>query len=102
MSLRQVLTLCLTGFVLAAPDVRADEAILGLENAVQGESNIFKTSTLEQAGANYELRPTILFRRRGDEKVTYQLLYEPSFDAYFNQTELNGVDHFFRKLFHFR
>jgi hypothetical protein len=104
MSFRRTLILTLAGLVLAplgslAPvDARADEVVLGLENAIQADSNLFKTSTALVADANYELSPSILLRRREDEKLTYRLFYRPSYDWYFDNTEVNGIDHFFRAI----
>lgn len=81
---------------LAVGAARADDVVLGLDNALQVDSNLFKTSTDEVLDGIYEISPSILLRRRGDEKLVYALLYQPSYDVYFQNSEVNGADHFFR------
>jgi hypothetical protein len=90
------LTLLLASLSLSAAELRADEIVLGLDNAFQADSNLFKTSTDEVRDGNYEISPSILFRRRGESKLVYKLLYQPSYDVYFVNENVNGVDHFFR------
>lgn len=96
MGIRRTLLLFVAGLALAAPDVRADEIVLGLDNTIQGESNLFKTSVDEVPDGNYEVSPNILLRRRGGDVFNYDVYYEPSFDVYFKNQQVNGFDQFFR------
>jgi hypothetical protein len=96
MTMRTSLLLLLAGLALAAPPVRADEIVLGLENAMQGESNLFKTSIDEVADGAYELSPSILFRRRGDSRLIYEVFYQPTYNVYFKNEGVNGWDQFLR------
>ena len=41
--MRRILLLMATSLALASPAAEADEVVLGLDNAIQGESNLFKT-----------------------------------------------------------
>lgn len=81
--------------LLAAPSARADSLILGLEQRVNIESNLFKSPEDPESDGSYELRPTLRLLR-DDPRLRYDLYYRPSFDFYFQNSELDNESHLFR------
>jgi len=96
MGIRRNLLLLVACLAIAPPEARADEVVLGLDNAVKGQSNLFKTSVGEVPDGSYEIAPSILFQRRGGSAFNYDVLYEPSYDVYFVNQGVNGFDQFLR------
>lgn len=80
---------------LPAVPGRADTLTLGLEQRTRVESNLFKTPDEEERDGSYELQPSARFLRRGP-LFQYDLFYQPSFDFYFENGELDNASHLFR------
>ncbi len=82
------------GLALVSP-ASADEFYVILDQTIQGQSNLFRTEENPVADGSYEIRPRLRFERT-DSAFQYQAEYSPSYDAYFDTSEVNGFDQFGR------
>ncbi len=92
--LRRALPLC-CWLLLASSPADAEEIRLTVDQAIIAQSNVFKTSPEEVVDASYELTPELQILREND-KLSYDLRYTPSFEAYFTTDQVSGVDNFLR------
>lgn len=86
------LWLLLLGVGLAGP-AAAVELVLGATGEAAWDSNVFATDRDEES--DFSLRPgpdVFLRRRQGD--LTFDLAYRARYQAYLQNDELNGFDHF--------
>lgn len=84
--------------LLAAASAGADQLVFGVDHSIRSQSNLFKIPDDDDptSDLSYEIRPSINLHRRGYEKLSYELLYEPSYDLYVENRDLNDLDHLFR------
>ena len=85
----------LFSMVLCRPS-EAGEVIIGLENRIAGDSNVFRSieggsRRIERDGI-WEVTPSIQVRETQRE-LNYSLDYRPVFEAYFTQPGIDGWDH---------
>jgi hypothetical protein len=88
-------------FLLAAAPTRADQLIMGVEQSITAQSNIFRLPENRIADGTYELTPVIRLRRP-ESKFSYDIRYAPSFEVFFKTNGINGFDHLFRSDFGYR
>jgi hypothetical protein len=82
-------------FAGVASPGHAEEVVLGLEQAVTGQSNLFRSTVGSIADGNYEFSPYL--RLLGEHGNTeYSVEYRPSYEVYFVSEDVNGLDQFFR------
>jgi len=73
----------------------AENLVVGLEQAVTGQSNLFRSTVGSKADGNYEISPFV--RVLGEHgNVDYSIEYRPSYEVYFRSDGVDGLDHFFR------
>ncbi len=91
----RLLSIPLGALVLATTPVHADRLILSIEQDVTHQSNLFKTPDDEESDAYYRVRPGVAFQ--GEESTfRYDLVYRPSFDFYFDNSDLDDDSHYGR------
>jgi len=94
---------CFGAFVATvAPTAGTAERLeLGIQQAITGQSNLFRSPTTPIPDGNYELMPIIRFNGAGGT-YGYALEYRPSYEVYFDNENVNGFDQFFRGNFYYR
>jgi hypothetical protein len=73
----------------------AEQIVLGIEQGISGQSNLFRSTVRPIAEGTYVISPFVRVLRRGG-KIEYLVEYMPSYEVYFDNSDLNGLDHFFR------
>jgi len=82
----------LYGLVLSASPVGARQLELSLEQSIRGDSNLFRSSSVEVADGSYEIAPSIAIVEHR-ETLDYRLFYKPSYEVFFRSSSLDGFDH---------
>jgi hypothetical protein len=86
---------CAVGLLLSPAVGGAEQVILGLEQGIDGQSNLFRSTVGSIADGNYEISPYV--RVLGEHtNVGYSIEYRPSYEVYFVSDDVDGLDHFFR------
>lgn len=73
----------------------ADRAWLEVDHTISGQSNLFRSSSNEQADGSYQIRPRLRFQRPKGE-IEYQVEYSPTYDVFFETSGIDGFDQFGR------
>ena len=89
------LALALAALTALAAPARGDQVVLGVEQAVTGQSNLFRSTVREISDGSYQVTPSV--KVLGEESTfRYLVEYDPSYEVYFISENVNGLDHFFR------
>lgn len=74
---------------------KAHEVQLGVDQSLQVQSNVLRRSVNGTPDATYKIAPIITFAQPRSD-FTYDLMYRPSYTAYFRTPGLGGFDHLLR------
>jgi len=88
MSLRRILVLALASILLAVP-ADAREVILGVEQSLTADSNLFNQSVDPTADGSYRIGPTVHLLEDRDV-INYDFFYSPQYQVYMTTQDVNG------------
>jgi hypothetical protein len=80
------------GLMLAAASTEAREIQLSIENRIGGDSNVFRRSFDRKADGFNAISPRVIVRER-HSKLNYEFSYQPTYEAYFKTSGIDGFDH---------
>lgn len=88
MSPRRILALVLASLLLAVP-AAGRELVLGVEQSITADSNLFNQVESPTADGSYRIGPTVrLFEDR--DVINYDFFYSPQYQVYMTTQDVNG------------
>ncbi len=93
MRLRPILILALASLL---PALSADgrEVVLGIQQSLTADSNLFNESQDPTADGSYRIGPTIRLREQRDV-LNFDFFYTPQYQVYMRTDNVNGLNHTF-------